>query len=115
MTSKTSINVMQRHLLTIEKLRNRVRQMLKCVINLHIEFLVIAQTLILYKYICIHAYAYPYYIDITLCMFFVYSCIDYLIYIYYVFVCFNGRIEFPRGSADGSNKYISLTIKHGIL
>nr|XP_014094965.1 uncharacterized protein LOC106620848 isoform X1 [Bactrocera oleae] len=41
MTSKTSINVMQRHLLTIEKLRNRVRQMLKCVINLHIEFLVL--------------------------------------------------------------------------
>lgn len=32
---------MQRHLLTIEKLRNRVRQMLKCVINLHIEFLVL--------------------------------------------------------------------------
>ncbi|XP_039963536.1 uncharacterized protein LOC126762494 isoform X1 [Bactrocera neohumeralis] len=41
MTSETSINVMQRHLLTIEKLRNRVRQMLKCVINLHIEFLVL--------------------------------------------------------------------------
>lgn len=41
MTSETSINVMQRQLLTIEKLRNRVRQMLRCVINLHIEFLVL--------------------------------------------------------------------------
>uniref|UniRef100_W8B9U6 Uncharacterized protein n=1 Tax=Ceratitis capitata TaxID=7213 RepID=W8B9U6_CERCA len=41
MTTEMSINVKQRHLLTIEKLRNRVHQMLKCVINLHIEFLVL--------------------------------------------------------------------------
>ncbi|XP_011186632.1 uncharacterized protein LOC105214742 isoform X1 [Zeugodacus cucurbitae] len=42
MTSETtSINAMQRQLLTIDKLRNRVRQMLRCVINLHIEFLVL--------------------------------------------------------------------------
>ncbi|XP_036337721.1 uncharacterized protein LOC118747724 isoform X1 [Rhagoletis pomonella] len=41
MTTETSINAMQRHLLTIEKLRTRVRQMLQCVINLHIEFLVL--------------------------------------------------------------------------
>lgn len=59
MTSETSINVMQRQLLTIEKLRNRVRQMLRCVINLHIEFLVIAQTIILYKY---YIYTYEYHI-----------------------------------------------------
>ncbi|XP_005182296.1 uncharacterized protein LOC101901630 [Musca domestica] len=31
----------KRHLLTIEKLRNRVRQILQCVINLHIDILVI--------------------------------------------------------------------------
>ncbi|XP_073838330.1 uncharacterized protein [Musca autumnalis] len=37
----TSSSSIKRHLLTIEKLRNRVRQILQCVINLHIDILVI--------------------------------------------------------------------------
>ncbi|XP_061391398.1 uncharacterized protein LOC133326810 [Musca vetustissima] len=36
-----STSSVKRHLLTIEKLRNRVRQILQCVINLHIDILVI--------------------------------------------------------------------------
>ncbi|XP_013106189.2 uncharacterized protein LOC106086182 [Stomoxys calcitrans] len=39
--STRSTSSIKRHLLTIEKLRNRVRQILKCVINLHIDILVI--------------------------------------------------------------------------
>ncbi|XP_054735534.1 uncharacterized protein LOC129242749 [Anastrepha obliqua] len=41
MTTETSIKTIQQHLLTIEKLRTGVRQMLKCVINLHIDILVL--------------------------------------------------------------------------
>ncbi|XP_037939540.1 uncharacterized protein LOC119673359 [Teleopsis dalmanni] len=37
----SSISSMKRHLLTVEKLRDRVRNVLKCVINLHIEILVL--------------------------------------------------------------------------
>ncbi|XP_075159481.1 uncharacterized protein LOC142232714 [Haematobia irritans] len=40
-TARRSTSTMKRHLLTVEKLRNRVHQILKCVINLHIDILVI--------------------------------------------------------------------------
>ncbi|KAM7354949.1 uncharacterized protein ACRADG_001237 [Cochliomyia hominivorax] len=39
--SKTTTSIVQRHRLTIEKLRHRVHRILKCVINLHIDILVI--------------------------------------------------------------------------
>lgn len=40
----SAVQQQRRHLLhSVESLRGRVRQVLKCVINLHIEFLVIEQ------------------------------------------------------------------------
>lgn len=38
--SASTTSIVQRHRLTIEKLRHRVHQILKCVINLHIDILV---------------------------------------------------------------------------
>ncbi|XP_023303920.2 uncharacterized protein LOC111685871 [Lucilia cuprina] len=40
-TSPSTTSIVQRHRLTIEKLRHRVHQILKCVINLHIDILVL--------------------------------------------------------------------------
>ncbi|XP_065360191.1 intermembrane lipid transfer protein vps13F isoform X1 [Calliphora vicina] len=40
-SSPSTTSIVQRHRLTIEKLRHRVHQILKCVINLHIDILVL--------------------------------------------------------------------------
>lgn len=39
-SAPSTTSIVQRHRLTIEKLRHRVHQILKCVINLHIDILV---------------------------------------------------------------------------